>query len=55
MGLSSLIALQSGGNTHSWRSAYVICMLIIGVLLLTAFVLWEWKGAKVRITCAHET
>lgn len=40
-----LVALQSGGYTHPWASAYVLCTLIIGLLLIVAFVAWEWKGA----------
>jgi hypothetical protein len=43
---NSLVALQSGGYTYPWNSAYVLCPLIIGILLIAAFVLWEWKGAK---------
>jgi hypothetical protein len=42
----SLVALQSGGYTHPWRSAYVLCTLLTGFLLTITFVLWEWKGAK---------
>ncbi|KAK0111563.1 hypothetical protein ONS95_001914 [Cadophora gregata] len=42
-----LVALQAGGYTHSWKSAYVLAQLIIGILLIIAFVIWEWKGAKV--------
>ncbi|KAF2806812.1 putative major facilitator superfamily transporter [Mytilinidion resinicola] len=41
-----LVALQSGGYTHPWRSPYVLCTLLIGFLLIAVFVLWEWKGAK---------
>jgi hypothetical protein len=41
-----LVALQSGGFTYPWASAYVLCPLIIGILLIIAFVVWEWKGAK---------
>ncbi|EXJ75432.1 uncharacterized protein A1O5_02128 [Cladophialophora psammophila CBS 110553] len=41
-----LVALQSGGFTHPWKSAYVLCTLLIGIALIVAFVLWEWKGAK---------
>jgi hypothetical protein len=41
-----LVALQSGGYTYPWKSAHVLCPLIIGILLIIAFVLWEWKGAK---------
>ncbi len=42
----SLVALQAGGYSHPWKSAYVICTLIIGLLLIIAFGLWEWKFAK---------
>jgi hypothetical protein len=41
-----LVALQSGGFTYPWASAYVLCPLIIGILLIVVFALWEWKGAK---------
>lgn len=43
---SSLVAIQSGGYTHPWKSAYVLATLVIGILLIIAFVLWEMKGAK---------
>ncbi|KAH6715893.1 putative major facilitator superfamily transporter [Leptodontidium sp. MPI-SDFR-AT-0119] len=42
-----LVALQAGGYTHPWKSAYVLAQLIIGILLIIAFIIWEWKGAKV--------
>ncbi|KIW63894.1 hypothetical protein PV04_08862 [Phialophora macrospora] len=41
-----LVALQSGGSSHPWKSAYVICMLVIGAALIAGFAVWEWKGAK---------
>ncbi|KAH9209511.1 fungal trichothecene efflux pump [Leptodontidium sp. 2 PMI_412] len=41
-----LVALQAGGYTHPWKSAYVLAQLIIGILLIIAFIIWEWKGAK---------
>lgn len=41
-----LVALQSGGYSHPWSSAYVLCTLLIGVALIAAFFVWEWKGAK---------
>lgn len=44
-----MVALQSGGYTHPWKSAAVLCPLIIGILLIVAFVYWEWKGAKYPI------
>ena len=42
----SLVALQSGGQSHPWSSAYVLCQFFIGLALLIALVLWEWKGAE---------
>lgn len=41
-----LVALGSGGYTHSWTSAYVLATLLIGIVLILAFIVWEWKGAK---------
>ena len=41
-----LVALQSGGYTHPWRSAYILCTLIIGIVLIIAFIAWETKFAK---------
>lgn len=40
------MAIQAGGYTHPWASAYVLAQLLIGIFLLIAFVVWEWKGAK---------
>ncbi|KAF2104445.1 hypothetical protein NA57DRAFT_70650 [Rhizodiscina lignyota] len=40
-----LVALQAGGYTHPWKSAYVLCTLIIGLLICIAFGVWEWKLA----------
>ncbi|KIX10027.1 uncharacterized protein Z518_01108 [Rhinocladiella mackenziei CBS 650.93] len=37
-----LIALQSGGYDRPWRSAFVICMLLVGAALIAAFVVWKW-------------
>jgi hypothetical protein len=41
-----LVALQCGGYTHPWKSAYVLSQLLIGFFLMVSFVVWEWKGAK---------
>jgi hypothetical protein len=41
----SLVALQAGGYSHPWSSEYVLCTLLIGVALLFAFAIWEWKMA----------
>ncbi|KAK3717409.1 hypothetical protein LTR37_005798 [Vermiconidia calcicola] len=42
----TLVALQSGGYSHSWTSAYVLCTLLIGIALLVGWVVWEAKFAK---------
>ncbi|KAK5166964.1 uncharacterized protein LTR77_007693 [Saxophila tyrrhenica] len=41
-----LIALQAGGNTHPWSSAYVLATFLIGLALIAFWVLWEAKFAK---------
>jgi hypothetical protein len=41
-----LVALQAGGYTHSWKSAYVLCTLLIGFATIAAWIGWEWKGTK---------
>ena len=41
-----LVALQSGGYTHPWTSAYVLCTLLIGIALLCVWIVYEWKFAK---------
>ncbi|KAF2468594.1 putative major facilitator superfamily transporter [Lindgomyces ingoldianus] len=41
-----LVALQSGGYTHPWKSAYVLCTLLIGLALIGVWVSYEWKGAR---------
>jgi hypothetical protein len=51
--MNSLVALQCGGYTHPWKSGYVLSTLIIGFVLMVAFGLWEWKGAKYPIV-PHE-
>jgi hypothetical protein len=43
---NSLVALQSGGFIYPWTSAYVLCPLFMGILLIVTFLLWEWKGVK---------
>ena len=41
-----LVAMQAGGYSHSWTSAYVLSQLLIGLALIFAFIVWEWKFAK---------
>jgi MFS family permease len=41
-----LAALQWGGAQYPWASAHVLAPLFIGVALLVAFAVWEFKGTK---------
>lgn len=41
-----LVALQSGGYTHPWTSGYTLSMLLIGIALIGAWVVWEAKFAR---------
>ncbi|KAF3044451.1 hypothetical protein E8E12_010792 [Didymella heteroderae] len=40
-----LVALNSGGYTHGWGSAYILCTLLFGLALIAAWIVWEWKFA----------
>ncbi|KAF2099119.1 MFS general substrate transporter [Rhizodiscina lignyota] len=40
-----LVALQAGGYTHPWKSAYVLCTLLIGFFTIVAWIVWEWRIA----------
>jgi len=37
----SLVPLQDGGYRYPWKDAHIIAPLIIGVMVLAAFVVWE--------------
>jgi len=43
---SSLVGLQAGGYDVPWVSGRALGPLIVGILLIIAFIAWEWKGAK---------
>ena len=36
----------AGGVTGQWHSAHIIAPLVIGILCVPAFIMWEWKGAR---------
>lgn len=40
------MGMQWGGYQYPWSSAHVLAPLILGVVLIVAFVLWESYGAK---------
>jgi hypothetical protein len=41
-----LFGLQSGGTIYAWDSARVIATMVIGLLMMFFFIVWEWKIAK---------
>ena len=41
-----LFGMTSGGTTHPWDSAYVLCLIIFGLLTIVIFFINEWKFAK---------
>jgi hypothetical protein len=43
------IPLSQGGAAFPWDSALVISMLVVGVVLVVAFLLVEWKLAPLPV------
>jgi Ca2+/H+ antiporter len=41
-----LTGLNLGGNLFAWTNARTLSTLIIGIVILIAFGLYEWKGTK---------
>ncbi|KIY51784.1 MFS general substrate transporter [Fistulina hepatica ATCC 64428] len=44
-----ILPIVWGGVTFPWKSAVVLATLLSGILLVAAFCLWEWKGARLPI------
>jgi hypothetical protein len=44
--VTSLVALQSGGYTHPWKSGYVLGTMLVGLALIGAWILYEAKFAR---------
>ncbi|OOQ88867.1 putative major facilitator superfamily transporter [Penicillium brasilianum] len=42
-----LVAIQAGGSSHSWSSSYVLVQLVLGIVLIISWGVWEWKFARV--------
>ena len=42
----SLVSLQAGGYTHPWASGYVLGTMLVGLALIGAWIVYEWKFAK---------
>ncbi|CAO2655668.1 Nn.00g044710.m01.CDS01 [Neocucurbitaria sp. VM-36] len=41
-----LVSLQAGGYTHPWASGYVLGTMLVGLALIGAWIVYEWKFAK---------
>jgi MFS family permease len=41
-----MMGMQWGGYQYPWSSAHVLAPLILGVVLIVAFIIWEGWGAK---------
>lgn len=44
-----LAGLNLGGELYSWTNARVLVTMIVGVVSLLSFCLYEWKGTKTGI------
>lgn len=44
-----LTALNLGGALYSWTNARVLSTLVIGLVVLVIFGIWEWKGTSTGI------
>ncbi|RMZ86435.1 hypothetical protein DV736_g6337, partial [Chaetothyriales sp. CBS 134916] len=44
-----LFGMESGGVTHPWDSAFTLCLIIFGIVVILLFFFNEWKFAKYPI------
>jgi hypothetical protein len=44
-----LVPISGGGSTFAWDSAVTIVLLIVGALCSVAFIISQWKWAKLPI------
>lgn len=44
-----LVGLNLGGGLYAWTNARVLSTLIIGLVVLISFGIYEWKGTKTGI------
>ena len=51
-GLSLFLAgLNLGGGLYAWTNVRVLATIIVGLVVLIAFALYEWLGTKEGISC----
>ena len=41
-----LVGLNLGGGLFAWTNAKVLATLIVGIVTLIAFIIYEWKGTR---------
>ena len=44
-----LVGLNLGGGLYGWTNAHVLATLIMGIVILIGFGLYEWKGTSTGI------
>ncbi|KAJ4992365.1 MFS drug transporter [Stagonosporopsis vannaccii] len=44
-----VLALTWAGGEYAWGSAHVIATLVLGIVGMLCFLLWQWKGTKVPL------
>ena len=44
--LTDLYSLNLGGGLYAWSSATVIATLVVGLVTLVGFAIYEWKGTS---------
>ncbi|KAF2845032.1 carbohydrate-binding module family 13 protein [Plenodomus tracheiphilus IPT5] len=44
-----VLSLTWAGGEYSWSSVHVISTLVIGIFVMIAFALWQWKGTSVPL------
>jgi SIT family siderophore-iron:H+ symporter-like MFS transporter len=49
LGLILLPLALGGGSAAKWQTGKVIAPLVVGILLIPTFIIWEWKGARYPI------
>lgn len=45
----TLVALNLGGGLYAWTAAPVLATLVVGLVTLVCFGIYEWKGTKTGI------
>jgi len=48
-----MLGLTWGGGAYAWDSVHVVATIVVGCLVSTTFVLWQWKGASTPLVPMH--